>query len=104
MDTFEKNIKVKLTDCTFLERKYGTLARINKRENIGTKLCKNIDIRRAISSGNPEHFKKLDMIWQPQINDSIKRLSRSILIPLMNNMFSFIFFRILIRCYYLVSL
>ena len=28
---------------------------------IGTKLCRNIGIRRAISSGNPEHFKKLDI-------------------------------------------
>ena len=27
--------------------------------------AKNFGIRRAISSGNPEQFKKLDMIWQP---------------------------------------
>ena len=30
---------------------------------------KNIGIRRIISSGNPE---ELEIIWQPQIKDSIK--------------------------------
>ena len=31
--------------------------------------AKNIGIRRAISSGNPENLKKLEIIWQPQIKD-----------------------------------
>ena len=34
--------------------------------------AKNIGIRRAISSGNPETYKKLDMIWQSQIKDGLK--------------------------------
>ena len=33
---------------------------------IGTNLCKNIGIRRAISSGN---FEELDVIWQSQIKE-----------------------------------
>ena len=41
--------------------------------NIGAKLCKNIYIRRAISSGNPE---ELDIIWQPQIKRCGEKLSR----------------------------
>ena len=34
--------------------------------------AKNIGIRRAISSGNPENLKKLEMIWLPQIKDSLQ--------------------------------